>query len=756
MLKLRDFVHLPELETMVDRIVMEGPGLIVVGGLDPRPASLPAIEDALLPSGRSAIFNILMQEILETRRDAKAVVVGSKKAVGKAPKQLKRRVDFQYMESGSPYTQPIQKALDSSPDLLVIDRLNHENTPLVFQAAADGRRVLAQIDTVLRGARALREIQALGAPPDMLPYLKWLVAVQRFPTICPACRQPAPLTPEAVTRLCSLYPYLTNQLQKTVGQEGISEAACWKAGSCESCRHTGRRGDLAAFDVFQGGGSLEKLLDKPSLLPMEAYMLSLAFQGRLALDDLLNLEQDQLRRTYHLLGASEAALNDSIHALNTKIAELDAANRVLLQRTEALVSLQDVSQALIGSTSLEELASLVCRRATSLCGGERAILYLFRATRVGEPEAVVLSVKGWPEEMAGKQVDPDLISIANPEKGPQGYNRWPPGAPKPPEGKPAPKILSGLRAALVAQEQPVGAIIIQSSQKARFSPGESALLQTIANQVAIAIQRARLVEELRERLADLEAAQAELVKKERLDRELELARQVQQSVLPRTFPVFRGFRFAANNEPARQVGGDFYDVFPLEGGRFGLVIADVSDKGMPAALLMTLTRSLLLAEARRETSPSHTLRSVNRLLIELGSQRQFVSVFYGAVETASRRMVYARAGHDYPLLLRGPETLRLEGQGMVLGMLDDEDLVLEERQVTLLPGDRLVLYTDGLTDAEDGEGNFYGVERLEALLRSNVQRRVEEMCGKVFEELRLFRGGKEQFDDMTMVVVGVE
>jgi serine phosphatase RsbU (regulator of sigma subunit) len=754
MLTLRDFVHLPELETLVNRIVSDGPGLILVAGLDPRLASLPAIEDALLPSGRSAIFNILMQEILETDRNARAVVIGSKKAVGKAPKPLKKRIEYHYIESGL-YSSNIRKAVDSKPDLLVIDRLNPENTSLVFQTAAEGIRVLAQIDTVLRGARAVREIQALGAPGDGLAALKWLIAVQRFPSLCPACRQPSALKSDIIARLCSLYPYLEEQLNEAATVAGSDAVSCWKAGSCENCRHTGRRGDLAAFDVFQGGDPLSELIEKNSLMPMESYLLSLAFQGRLALDDLLNLEQDQLRRTYHLLSASEGALNETIQALNSKITELDAANRVLLQRTEALVSLQDVSQALIGSTSLEELGSMVCRRACSLCSADYAILYLFRATKVGEPEAIVLSVKGWPGEMVGVQVGADLISVSNPEKGPQAYNRWPPAAPKPPEGKPAPPILCGLRAALIAQEQPVGAIIIHTTQKSRFTPGETALLQTIANQVAMAIQRARLLDELRDRLADLQAAQAELVKKERLERELELARQVQQSVLPKTFPGYHGYQFAAHNEPARQVGGDFYDVFPLADGRFGLVIGDVSDKGMPAALLMTLTRSLLLAEARRENSPGQALRSVNRLLIELGSKHQFVSVFYGVVDQSSGNLVYTRAGHDYPLLLRGPETLRLEGQGMVLGMMNDEELILEERQIQLQPGDRLVLYTDGLTDAEDRVGEFYGVERLEKLLRANAGKSVEEVCTGIFEELHRFRGEVEQFDDMTMVVMGV-
>jgi serine phosphatase RsbU (regulator of sigma subunit) len=152
---------------------------------------------------------------------------------------------------------------------------------------------------------------------------------------------------------------------------------------------------------------------------------------------------------------------------------------------------------------------------------------------------------------------------------------------------------AGLSVPLVAQGEQVGRMIVQSTQKQHFEPGETALLQTFAHQAAVALQRAGLIEQLTGKIEQLQAAQAGLAQKERLEREMELARQVQQSVLPTDYPAVPGFRFAAQNEPARRVGGDFYDIFALDDDHFGLAVADVSDKGMPAALYMTFNRSLL-------------------------------------------------------------------------------------------------------------------------------------------------------------------
>ncbi|MBN1933772.1 MAG: PP2C family protein-serine/threonine phosphatase, partial [Anaerolineae bacterium] len=282
------------------------------------------------------------------------------------------------------------------------------------------------------------------------------------------------------------------------------------------------------------------------------------------------------------------------------------------------------------------------------------------------------------------------------------------------------------------------------------------LLQTFANQAALAIQRAGLFEDLRAKIAQLEAAQVELAQKERMEHELALARQVQQSVLPRVFPVVPGYAFAAHNEPARQVGGDFYDVFRVDEHCFGLVIADVSDKGMPAALYMGLTRSLILAEARRECSPQAVLSNVNRLLLELGDSRMFVTVFYGVVDARTKRLVYVRAGHDRPLLLRGDQISSLGGQGTFLGVFEPEALRLTEEWIDLQPGDRLVLYTDGLTDVFTSEGQLFSLAHLKQLLQDCGGCALQTFCDAVFENLAAYRGSTDQFDDMTMLVMQVE
>jgi len=217
-----------------------------------------------------------------------------------------------------------------------------------------------------------------------------------------------------------------------------------------------------------------------------------------------------------------------------------------------------------------------------------------------------------------------------------------------------------------------------------------------------------------------------------------------------------GYGFAARNEPARQVGGDFYDVIRLDADRFGVVIADVSDKGMPAALYMALTRSLLLAEARRERSPRAVLANVKRLLLELGDPNMFVSVFYGVVEGATRRLTYARAGHDRPLLLRGGTVQRPGGEGSILGLLDQRDLHLSEEQMALAPGDRLVLYTDGLTDVEAPDGQLFDPNQFASLLQSHASLPAADLCATVFAGLAAYQGSAEQFDDMTLLVVEVK
>ncbi len=724
MLKLGDFSHLPQLDALVERLVAGGPGLSVVAGLDLRPTTL-AAGDGFLPSGRSAIFGIVMREILTAHPSARAIIVAENKATVRIPRQFRRRVRLSLVMPNQTHADWIADAVRRRPDLLVIDRLCAETAPAALEAAQKGMRVLSQFNTVFRGAGVARHLFDLGAERGQLDSLSWILTVQRMATLCPHCKQPVMPDPAQLDELHRRYPSFD------------IAGTCLRADGCSHCHHTGRHGQIAAFDVFCADADDPNLFEQSSLLSLEEYMLHLAALGYFSLDDLLRLEADQFRHTYNLLTASENALADANAALARKLVELEAANRVLQQRTEALISLQGIGQALATSTDLEHLATRVCRRARDMCGADRAILYLLHS----DDKAKVLAVGGWNPALLRQQVDAALVG-GDTGTEPKPFAGRPPGVPSHLPDDEDVTLRAGLYVPLVAQRERVGTMIVHSTQKARFTPGEAALLQALANQAALAIQRAGLIEEL--------------VKKERMEQELELARQVQQSVLPRTFPQIPGFVFAARNEPARRVGGDFYDVIALDADHFGLVIADVSDKGMPAALYMALTRSLLLAESRRERSPCAVLANVNRLLLELGEPSMFVSVFYGVVERATRRLTYTRAGHDRPLLLREGTVQPLGGQGAVLGFLDQDNLHLSEEQIVLLPGDRLVLYTDGLIDVLAPDGQSYDLGQLESLLQSHASLSPGEMCAATFADLLAYRGTAEQYDDMTMLAVEVK
>jgi sigma-B regulation protein RsbU (phosphoserine phosphatase) len=747
MLELKDFFHLPQVDALVEQLVAEKSGLIVVAGLDPRPLATSSTHDSFLPSGRSTIFRILMRQILAAHRPARAIVVCEDKNAVRIPRQLRRQIQRSLVEPPLTYAACIADATRRRPGLLVVDRLCAETTPAALEAAQKGLRVLSQLDTVFRGADVARHLLDLGASQALLGGLAWIVAVGRLAMLCPHCKQPAPPDPARLEDLNCRYPALEDSLQTST---------FFRAVGCPRCQHSGRAGNVAVFDIFRADTG--DPLEGTSLLPLDAYVLGLAALGHLPLDDVFRLDADQLRHTYNLLTSSERALSEINAELQRRLAEIEAANRVLQARTEALISLQDIGQALTASTSLNDLAVRVCRHAHEICCAERAILYLARpGDATGGPAiAEVLAVSGWDPALVHQRLDANLVFGDGASAEPTPCADWPPGIPPRHSDVEGVVLRAGLRVPLVAQGVRVGLMIVHTTAASGFTPGEVALLRTFANQAAVAIQRAGLIEQLQEKIVQLEAAQAELVKKERLEREMELARQVQQSVLPRTFPLMPGYTFGARNEPARRVGGDFYDVILLDGDRFGVVMADVSDKGMPAALYMALTRSLILAEARRETSPRAVLSNVHRLLLELGEPDMFVTVFYGVVEGPARRLTYARAGHDRPLLLRENTVQLLGGEGTLIGIPDLHDLGLSEERLDLAPSDRLVLYTDGLTDLLSPDDRLFGLGRLQSTLQSHAALPPPELCAAVFADLAAYQGSAEQYDDMTMLVVDVK
>lgn len=279
------------------------------------------------------------------------------------------------------------------------------------------------------------------------------------------------------------------------------------------------------------------------------------------------------------------------------------------------------------------------------------------------------------------------------------------------------------------------------------------------NAMADLIAKNRKLEETNAELAlayaNLQAAQAQIIEKEKLERELQLAAEIQMSLLPRTLPKLHGYSFGANIVPARAVGGDLYDFIPLSHDALAVVIGDVSDKGVPAAIFMAQTHALIRSEARQNRSPRETLERVNKYLLEMNASGLFVTVLYGILNGATREFQYARAGHELPIL-RGPDGsiyTAPQGQGAPLGIFDN--VLLDEGSVQLSPRTTLLLLTDGVTEALNVHREQFGAERINALLADDHAPDAQMLCNDFLTSINAFRGQAPVHDDITVVAIQV-
>lgn len=293
---------------------------------------------------------------------------------------------------------------------------------------------------------------------------------------------------------------------------------------------------------------------------------------------------------------------------------------------------------------------------------------------------------------------------------------------------------------LLTRGQVVGALVVDQGRRLRaFSQHEIQIIMGIANQAVVALENARLNE----------FAEAN----RRLEYEIGLARQIQSSFLPETCPQIPGYEICAAWRVAREVGGDFYDFVELPGNRVGLICADVSDKGMAAALFMALTRTLIRAMAIGKPTPSEALERANDLILADARTDMFVTALYGVLDPHENRVYYANAGHNPPIWFRRDvnEASFLTTHGMALGI--EPHITIPERAVTLHAGDVLLLYTDGVTDAMNTREEEFGATRLANLVAASAHKSASELIDEILRAMAQFTGDAEQFDDVTLVAV---
>jgi sigma-B regulation protein RsbU (phosphoserine phosphatase) len=248
----------------------------------------------------------------------------------------------------------------------------------------------------------------------------------------------------------------------------------------------------------------------------------------------------------------------------------------------------------------------------------------------------------------------------------------------------------------------------------------------------------------------------QVMRQRRAESELELARKVVDSLLPRAVPLLDGFDIAGMTSPVREVGGDYFDFMQSSTDRLGIMVADVSGKGLAAALIMVTFRAYIHATVINEFSMRVVMGRVNRMIYETTEGDRFITTFYGLIDPENKRLLYINAGHNPPMLLRADGTTRLlDESGLPIGVFEDSKY--SESVVDFLPGDILVLYTDGVTEAFDRNDENFGVERLEQVVRATSDLRAGEICQAVATAVRQYSsevGGPE--DDLTISIVKVK
>ena len=294
------------------------------------------------------------------------------------------------------------------------------------------------------------------------------------------------------------------------------------------------------------------------------------------------------------------------------------------------------------------------------------------------------------------------------------------------------------------REEQLGVLALANREDERtsFSKSEYDLVQSVADQAAYSLHHAQIYRQLTE--------------KKRLDHDIEVAREIQRILLPASAPQVEGFNCAALNIPAREVSGDYFDFIQVDEHRWGVAVADVSGKGVPASLIMAMCRSVLRSKAPGDISPAQVLREVNRQLYPDIREDMFITMLYFIIDP-SGKLILARAGHEAPLWCRDHfrQIDSIQAPGMALGIDPGEifDDVIQDVTVELEPLDTVVVYTDGINEALDAEGNEFGQEQLKEVLQTAGQQSVDYLVKTIVERVQSFSSGHPQNDDITLAAV---
>ncbi|HEX8992440.1 MAG TPA: GAF domain-containing protein [Anaerolineales bacterium] len=422
------------------------------------------------------------------------------------------------------------------------------------------------------------------------------------------------------------------------------------------------------------------------------------------------------------------------------------------EQAYASAALLQVAQAVASLSNLDEILGTILRTMPILVGIDRAALYLWDAAReVYTPSKEFgLSAEAkrrlwdgsfaagdFPMLDAARERGEPVVRVLRSGQAPQSWTRLRPAHVKEDAIRDGACLLMAVP--LIIKTEHFGVLILEEADNARrFRAQRLEIINGIAQQAALAIQSDRL--------------QGEMVVRERLETEVKLAQQIQRTLIPQTLPQYEGWEMAGRWETARHVGGDFYDVIELPDAKLGLFIGDVADKGMPAALFMALTRTLVRAAVIQTDSPAEALHRINHLLIPDTSQGMFVTAVYAVLNRNTRVFTYANAGHNPPLHIHSDGHIdRLSRTGIALGVLESESIT--ERAIELSEGDSILLYTDGITEAFSPAREMFGEGRLTEIIQRAVDQSAMAILERIEAGVREFTESRPLADDMTLLIL---
>jgi phosphoserine phosphatase RsbU/P len=304
-----------------------------------------------------------------------------------------------------------------------------------------------------------------------------------------------------------------------------------------------------------------------------------------------------------------------------------------------------------------------------------------------------------------------------------------------------PETRSELAVPLIYKDKVIGVLDLEHTRRGYFTDDHRRTMMTLAAQVAIAIENARLYEEIARQ-------------ERRLERDLALARELQMRLLPQTLPKLAHLELAAKFIPARAIGGDLYDFIPYSLSRLGIVIGDVSGKGAPAAIYAALVSGILRSHAPIEPGPAEMLRAVNLSLAERRIEAQFVSLIYAVWDDQHRTLLVANSGLPRPIHVHAGKNHVIEATGLPLGLFDDANY--DEFRFKMKPGDMFVFFSDGILDARNRDGELFGRRRVEKLIAECRQQSADCIVDTLFKAVAEHSAGVETFDDQTVVAIKVK